>query len=206
MIRKILFAITLVLAPAVASGEQSPPPNEKVVAMATFAGGCFWCMEPPFDKIPGVISTTSGYTGGKTENPTYEQVSSGDTGHAEAVRVIYDPAKVTYAQLLAVFWRNIDPHDAGGQFCDRGTQYRTAIFVHNDAQRKEAEESKRALEASGRLKQPIVTAIVTATRFYPAEDYHQDYYRKNPVRYKFYRANCGRDARLREVWGEEAGH
>jgi len=206
MIRKILFAIALALAPAVASGEQSPPPNGKVVAMATFAGGCFWCMEPPFDKIPGVISTTSGYTGGKTENPTYEQVSSGGTGHAEAVQVIYDPAKVTYAQLLAVFWRNIDPHDAGGQFCDRGTQYRTAIFVHNDAQRKEAEESKRALEASGRLKQPIVTAIVTATRFYPAEDYHQDYYRKNPVRYKFYRANCGRDARLREVWGAEAGH
>jgi peptide-methionine (S)-S-oxide reductase len=206
MIRKILFAIALALAPAVASGEQLPPPNGKVVAMATFAGGCFWCMEPPFDKIPGVISTTSGYTGGKTENPTYEQVSSGGTGHAEAVQVIYDPAKVTYAQLLAVFWRNIDPHDAGGQFCDRGTQYRTAIFVHNDAQRKEAEESKRALEASGRLKQPIVTAILTATRFYPAEDYHQDYYRKNPVRYKFYRANCGRDARLREVWGAEAGH
>ena len=206
MMRKILFAIALALAPAVASGEQAPPPNEKVVAMATFAGGCFWCMEPPFDKIPGVISTTSGYTGGKTENPTYEQVSSGDTGHAEAMQVIYDPTKVTYAQLLAVFWRNIDPHDAGGQFCDRGTQYRTAIFVHNDAQRKEAEESKRALEASGRLKQPIVTAIVTATRFYPAEDYHQDYYLKNPVRYKFYRANCGRDARLRRVWGEEAGH
>jgi peptide-methionine (S)-S-oxide reductase len=173
-------------------------------AVATFAGGCFWCMEPPYDKLPGVISTTSGYIGGKTENPTYRDVVRGGTGHAEAVQVVYDPAKISYEKLLEVFWRNIDPHDAGGQFCDRGDSYRTGIFVHDAAQRKAAEASKAALAASGKLKRPIVTEIVDAARFYPAEDYHQDYYVKNPVRYKFYRQNCGRDARLRQIWGEEA--
>jgi len=171
-------------------------------ATAIFAGGCFWCMEPPFDKLAGVISTTSGYIGGTTPNPTYRQISRGDTGHAEAVQIVYDPAKVSYAQLLAVFWRNIDPHDAGGQFCDRGSQYRTGIFTLDDSQRREAEESKRALAASGKLKAPIVTAIVPAGRFYPAEEEHQDYYVKNSGRYKFYRFNCGRDSRLKRVWGE----
>jgi peptide-methionine (S)-S-oxide reductase len=201
MLRRLfLLAAALALMPMLAAAEQGTAPR----AVATFAGGCFWCMEPPFDKLPGVIATTSGYTGGKTENPTYEQVSGGRTGHAEAVQVLYDPTKVTYAQLLDVFWRNIDPHDAGGQFCDRGDQYRTAIFVHDEGQRKLAEESKRALEASGKLKKPIVTEIVAATKFYPAEEYHQDYYKKNPFRYKFYRTNCGRDARLKQVWGADA--
>ena len=199
-----LAVCVLGLAPALA--QEKPPSADGTRAVATFAGGCFWCMEPPFDKLPGVISTTSGYTGGKVANPTYEQVSSGGTGHAEAVQVVYDPSKITYQQLLAVFWRNIDPHDAGGQFCDRGDQYRTAIFVHDETQRRLAEESKRALERGGRLKKPIVTEIVTAGPFYAAEEYHQDYYVKNPVRYKFYRQNCGRDARLRQVWGDEAGH
>jgi len=202
MIRKIALALALMLAPGLVLAQQTPPAGEKR-AVATFAGGCFWCMEPPFDKLAGVISTTSGYTGGKTENPTYEQVTAGRTGHTEAVQVVYEPTKITYAQLLAVFWRNVDPHDAGGQFCDRGDSYRTGIFVHDEAQRKDAEESKRALAASGRLKKPIVTEIVAAARFYPAEAYHQDFYKKNPFRYEFYRNNCGRDARLRQVWGDE---
>ncbi|HSB72610.1 MAG TPA: peptide-methionine (S)-S-oxide reductase MsrA [Candidatus Methylomirabilis sp.] len=172
------------------------------LATATFAGGCFWCMEPPFDELDGVLSTTSGYTGGQKQNPTYEEVSAGRTGHAEAVQVLYDPTRITYARLLDVFWRNIDPTTPNAQFCDHGTQYRSAIFYHDAAQRRLAEESRRALEASGRLKAPIVTEIVAAGTFYPAEDYHQDYYRKNPIRYKFYRAGCGRDRRLTEVWGD----
>ena len=165
-------------------------------AVATFAGGCFWCMEPPFDKLDGVLATTSGYTGGSKVDPTYEEVSAGGTGHFEAVQVTYDPAKVSYDQLLEVFWRNVDPLDAGGQFCDRGEQYRTAIFVHDDEQRRLAEQSKQALVESQRLGGPIVTEIVAAGPFYPAEEYHQDYYEKNPLRYKFYRWNCGRDQRL----------
>ncbi len=171
-------------------------------ATAIFAGGCFWCMEGPFDAIDGVISTTSGYTGGKLANPTYEQVSSGGTGHAEAVKVVYDPDKVGYETLLAVFWRNVDPLDAGGQFCDRGSQYRSEIFYTDEEQKRLAEESKAALDASGRLKQPIVTEIVAASTFYPAEDYHQDYYRTNPTRYKLYRYGCGRDQRLTKLWGD----
>lgn len=171
-------------------------------ATAIFAGGCFWCMEGPFDVLDGVISTTSGYTGGKLANPTYEQVSSGGTGHAEAVKVVYDPDKVGYQQLLAVFWRNVDPLDASGQFCDRGNQYRSEIFYMDEQQKQLAEESKAALDASGRLKQPVVTEIVAATTFYPAEDYHQDYYQKNPTRYKLYRYGCGRDQRLTKLWGE----
>ena len=172
-------------------------------ALATFAGGCFWCMEPPFDKLDGVLATISGYIGGSTADPSYEQVSAGDTGHVEAVQVTYDPAKVSYEELLEVFWRNVDPIDAGGQFCDRGDQYRTAIFVHDEEQRRLAEASKQALEGSGRFEQPIVTEIEQAGPFYPAEDYHQDYYEKNPLRYKFYRWNCGRDARLEQLWGEQ---
>ena len=173
---------------------------------AIFAGGCFWCMEQPFDKFPGVVSTTSGYTGGKVANPTYEQVSAGITGHAEAVKIVYDPTKVTYAQLLDVFWHNIDPTVRDQQFCDHGSQYRSAIFFVDANQRKLAEDSRAALEKSKPFKEPIVTEISMATAFYPAEDYHQDYYQKNPVRYSYYRSRCGRDARLKELWGDRAGH
>ena len=172
------------------------------LAVATFAGGCFWCMEPPFDELPGVVSTTSGYTGGRNANPTYEQVSSGATGHAESVQVRYDPKKVSYETLLEVFWRNIDPLTANRQFCDRGPQYRSAIFYHDAEQRRLAESSKETLD--GRFAEPIVTQIEPAGAFYPAEEYHQDYYKKNPVRYKLYRWNCGRDARLSQVWGRQS--
>jgi peptide-methionine (S)-S-oxide reductase len=170
---------------------------------ATFAGGCFWCMEPPFDKLDGVISTTAGYTGGKEKNPTYEQVSSGMTGHAEAIEIVYDPSRITYAELLDVFWRNINPTQADGQFADSGPQYRTAIFYHDEEQKKLALASKRELENSGRFDQKIVTEIVPAGEFYPAEEYHQDYYEKNPIRYKFYRYGSGRDQFLKEAWGKE---
>ena len=173
-------------------------------ARATFAGGCFWCMEPPFDKLDGVISTTSGYVGGKKKNPTYEEVSAGGTGHAEAVQVVYDPKKVSYAKLLEVFWHNVDPLAKDRQFCDHGHQYRTAIFYHDETQKRLAEETKKAAEKE--LGKPIVTEIVPASQYYPAEEYHQDYYTKNPIRYKFYRANCGRDARLEQLWGDKAGH
>ena len=172
------------------------------LAKATFAGGCFWCMEPPFDALDGVVSTTSGYTGGHTANPTYEQVSAGKTGHAEAVEIVYDPRKVTYARLLEVFWRNIDPLTANAQFCDTGNQYRAGIFVHDATQRKLAEASKDA--AAQRLQKPIVTEITAASQFWPAEEYHQDYYKKNPIRYKFYRSSCGRDRRLEAIWGPDA--
>ena len=171
-------------------------------AKATFAGGCFWCMEGPFDKLDGVLSTTSGYTGGSKKNPTYEEVSSGATGHAEAVQIIYDAKKVTYAKLLEVFWHNIDPLTPNAQFCDHGSQYRSAIFYHDETQKRLAEESKKAL--SSRFRAPIVTEIVPATVFYPAEDYHQDYYKKNPLRYKVYRYSCGRDQRLEELWGKDS--
>jgi peptide-methionine (S)-S-oxide reductase len=172
---------------------------------ATFAGGCFWCMEPAFDHVPGVVSVTVGYTGGTKKNPAYEEVSSGTTGHAESIEVVYDPAKVSYEKLLDVFWHNIDPTVKDRQFCDVGRQYRSAIFYHNEEQKRLAEGSKEALEASKRFKGPIYTEIVPASTFYPAEDYHQEYYKKNPVRYKFYRWNCGRDERLKELWGKEAG-
>ena len=178
------------------------PPEGSAVAI--FAGGCFWCMEPPYDKLDGVISTTSGYTGGMRANPTYKEVSAGTSGHIEVVQVVYDPRKVTYERLLEVFWRNIDPEDGGGQFCDRGPQYRSAIFPLDDAQKAAAERSKASLQSSGRLKKPVATEIISAKPFYPAEDYHQDYYQKNPIRYRYYRTSCGRDARLREVWGPES--
>jgi peptide-methionine (S)-S-oxide reductase len=171
--------------------------------VATFAGGCFWCTEADFDKVPGVISTTSGYIGGTVPNPTYKQVSSGKTGHIEAVQVRFDPAKTSFAKLLAAFWPTIDPLTANRQFCDRGAQYRSAIFYHDEEQKRQAEASKAALQASTRFSQPIVTDILPATEFYPAEDYHQDYYKKNPIRYSYYRSNCGRDARLAEVWGSK---
>jgi peptide-methionine (S)-S-oxide reductase len=168
---------------------------------ATFAGGCFWCMEAAFDEVPGVVSTTSGYTGGHVAHPTYRQVSSGGTGHVEAVRVVYDPAKVSYARLLDAFWHNVDPLDGEGQFCDRGSQYRSVIFYQNEDQKRLAEASKASLEHSGRFAKPIVTEIRPAAEFYPAEQYHQNYHRKNPLRYKFYRFSCGRDQRLKELWG-----
>ncbi len=175
--------------------------DQKELAHATFAGGCFWCMEPPFDKLEGVISTTSGYTGGQKENPTYKEVSAGGTGHAESVQVVYDPTKVSYEELLNVFWKNIDPTVKDQQFCDHGNQYRTAIFYAGDEQKQLAEASKEKIEE--RFSN-VYTEIVSASTFYPAEEYHQDYYHKNPVRYKFYRASCGRDHRLEEVWGKDS--
>jgi peptide-methionine (S)-S-oxide reductase len=175
-------------------------------ASAIFAGGCFWCMEPPYDELDGVISTTSGYIGGSVPNPTYEQVSAGGTGHAEAVRVVYDPSKVKYQQLLDVFWVNVDPTQADGQFCDHGDQYRTAIFYADDEQKQIAEQSLAELEKTKPFEGEIVTEIAPAMVFYPAEDYHQDYYQKNPLRYKYYRWGCGRDQRLTELWGDMAPH
>lgn len=176
---------------------------QTAAGVATFAGGCFWCTESDFDKIPGVISTTSGYIGGTVLNPTYEQVSAGNTGHVEAVQVRFDPAKTNFAKLLAVYWPSIDPLTPNRQFCDSGSQYRSAIFYHNADQRLQAEASKVGLESSGRFTQPIVTELLPATTFYPAEEYHQDFHNKNPIRYKFYRFSCGRDARLKEVWGKK---
>jgi peptide-methionine (S)-S-oxide reductase len=174
---------------------------ERQPAAAIFAGGCFWCMEPPFDELEGVLSTTSGYTGGDVENPSYEDVSAGGTGHLEGVRVEYDPARIDYRTLLEVYWRNIDPLDDGGQFCDRGSSYRSAIFYADQEQMRLAEQSRMALEAAGRFEEPIVTRILPASEFYPAEAYHQNYYRENPLKYKYYRYRCGRDDRLDELWG-----
>ncbi len=169
---------------------------------ATFAGGCFWCMEHPFDELPGVISTTSGYTGGHQKHPTYQQVSAGTTGHTEAMQVLFDPKRISYEELLHVYWRNSDPTTANRQFCDVGTQYRPAIFYHSEAQKQAAEASKQALMQHKLFNGEIVTEITKATEFWPAEEYHQNYYLKNPVRYKFYRYNCGRDQRLKQLWGE----
>lgn len=171
---------------------------------AIFAGGCFWCMEYPFERLDGVKDVIPGYTGGQTKNPTYEQVSSGSTGHLEAVKVVFDPARVSYAKLLDVFWMQIDPTDAGGQFVDRGSQYRSAIFYMNDAQREAAERSREVLRKSGRFAEPIATAILPVRDFYPAEEYHQDYYKKNPIRYKLYRLNSGRDRYIEKIWGPSA--
>ena len=171
--------------------------------MATFAGGCFWCMEPPFDKLEGVVATTSGYAGGHKKDPTYREVSAGVTGHAEVVQILYNPKKISYEKLLEVFWRNIDPTKADRQFCDQGSQYRSAIFYHNDSQKRLALASKQSLMKSKPFKAPIVTEIKPLTAFYPAEKYHQDYYQKNPLRYKYYRYHCGRDQRLEALWGKE---
>ena len=198
-----LFAMLFLAAAVLGDVSAQTPPA--ATAKATFAGGCFWCMEPPFDKLDGVISTTSGYTGGAKVNPTYQEVSAGATGHAEAVQVEYDPKKVSYEKLLDVFWHNVDPTQKDGQFCDHGSQYRTGIFVHDADQKRLAEASKAALDKSKPFKGAIVTEIVPATTFYAAEEYHQDYYIKNPIRYKYYRSGCGRDARLKEVWGTD-GH
>ncbi|HEU5170416.1 MAG TPA: peptide-methionine (S)-S-oxide reductase MsrA [Gemmatimonadales bacterium] len=193
-----MLALGLATGPAAAqAGAGAGAP----LAKATFAGGCFWCMEEAFESIEGVVSVVSGYIGGPTPNPTYEQVSSGRTGHAEAVEISYDPARVSYDRLLEHFWRNIDPLAGDRQFCDVGQQYRSAIFYHDDEQRRLAEASKRALDASKRLPGPVLTEITAAGPFYPAEEYHQDYYRKNPARYKFYKWSCGRAQRLAKLWG-----
>jgi len=201
----ILLTLMLVSAQGVYSGEKKKKMNEKdkkTYEVATFAGGCFWCMEPPFDKTNGVISTISGYTGGQTDNPTYEDTSAGNTGHAETVEIKYDPQEVSYDKLLDIFWMNIDPTTLNRQFADTGSQYRTAIFYHNEEQKKKAITSKEKLEKSGRYDKPIVTEITKASKFYPAEEYHQDYYLKNPIRYKFYRHGSGRDQYLKKIWGK----
>jgi peptide-methionine (S)-S-oxide reductase len=198
-----VLAAALIIAPA-ANAQSASPQAEKsaTLAVATFAGGCFWCMEPPYDVLDGVVSTTSGFMGGTTPNPTYQQVTNGGTGHIEVVQIRYDPAKVTYEKLLEVYWKNVDPYDQAGQFCDRGESYTTAIFTHTPEQKKIAEASKASLAASGPFKQPIATVVRDAGPFTAAEDYHQDYYIKNPVRYKYYRYRCGRDDRLQAIWGK----
>jgi peptide-methionine (S)-S-oxide reductase len=200
LIARFLLGVTLLI------GSFGAAAQSATTAKATFAGGCFWCVEADFDKLDGVISTTSGYIGGKVANPTYEQVSAKYTGHAEAVEIVYDPAKVSYEKLLQHFWHNIDPTVKDQQFCDHGSPYRTAIYAHDAAQLKAAEASRTALEKNKPFKEPIVTEIVMASPFYAAEGYHQDYYKKNPVRYKYYRSSCGRDARLKQLWGPLAGH
>ena len=193
------FAALLALAGAGSAALAAPR------ASAVFAGGCFWCEETAFEGVPGVYAVTSGYIGGRVDNPTYEQVSAGVTGHAEAVEVVYDPAKISYEKLLEIFWRNVDPFQKDAQFCDHGSQYRSAIFYRGEEQKRAAFESLRKLEEQPRFKGKIVTEIVPATKFYRAEEYHQDYYRKNPMHYKMYRMGCGRDARLKEIWGAPAG-
>jgi peptide-methionine (S)-S-oxide reductase len=202
MTRLLIALLTVVLAASQAHA-QSAEPGSEGTSVAIFAGGCFWCVEEAFDPVDGVLSTTSGYIGGHVADPSYEQVVRGNTGHAEAVRVEYDPAVVTYETLLETFWTNVDPLDDGGQFCDRGDHYRSAIFYRDERQRELAESSKRQLEDSGRLPGRIVTQIVQATEFYMAEDYHQNYYQRNPVRYRLYKFTCGRPARLAELWGPE---
>ena len=189
---------------APAAQEKTAPPVPKGADIAIFAGGCFWCVESDFDQVPGVLETVSGYTGGSVKNPTYNTVTAGGSGHREAVRIVFDPKKVSYANLIEIFWRSVDPTDDGGQFCDRGESYKTAIFVTSAEQRRIAEDSKRKLGKSGIPKQPVVTPIVRAGAFYPAEDYHQNYYKKNPIRYNLYRYGCGRDSRIKEVWGKQA--
>jgi peptide-methionine (S)-S-oxide reductase len=207
----------LLVAPLIFCFMTAAPPVTGIVAAqqashegqyqkAAFAGGCFWCMEAPFDSLEGVISVTSGYTGGVKLNPTYEEVSAGTTGHAESVEIVYDPSRISYSRLLDVFWHNVDPTVQNRQFCDVGSQYRTAIFYHTEEQKRLAEASKKAVADSRRFKGPVYTEIVAAQTFYPAEEYHQHYYKKNPLRYHFYRFSCGRDERLKELWGAAAGH
>ena len=200
-----VVAVAALLALATTPRAQDAPAPREGVAVATFGSGCFWCTEADFDKVPGVLTTTSGYMGGKTPNPSYEQVGTGRTGHAEVMQLTYDPSKVSYRQLLDHYWRTTDVLDGTGQFCDRGSQYRPAIFTHTPEQLKLATEAKAALEKSGRFDKPIAVEIAPATAFTAAEDYHQDYYKKNPLRYKFYRHGCGREARLEALWGAEAG-
>lgn len=205
--RLLIYSISIVLGALLLEGMPTSAPKSHAddgsqTAKATFAGGCFWCMEEVYEKVDGVISVISGYTGGKLAHPTYEQVSAGGTGHAESVEIIYDPQKVSYERLLEVFWHNVDPTTPNAQFCDHGSQYRSAIFYHDETQKRLIDESKKAVESSKSFPQPIVTEIVPSEIFYQAEDYHQDFYKKNPVRYKFYKWNCGRSQRLEQLWGK----
>jgi len=212
----LLFAIALVVGlgwtlmhsggTAAADEPTMPQKDLSQYAKAYFAGGCFWCTESDFESVPGVVEVVSGYAGGHVDNPSYEEVSGGTTGHAESIEVYYDPDKVTYKDLLDVFWHSVDPTDAGGQFCDRGTQYRSEIFYASDEQKKEAEASKAEIEKTKPFKAPIVTQIEPLKHFWPAEDYHQNFYKTHTIRYKTYRAGCGRDARVRELWGDKAYH
>lgn len=208
MSRKFLFSALALSLTVFGLGMQSSltaaQAQEKNQEVAIFAGGCFWCVESDFDTVPGVVSTVSGYTGGTVKNPTYKKVTAGGTGHLEAVKITYDPKKVSYAKLLYIFWRSVDPTDDGGQFCDRGDSYKTAIYATSNKQLKTAKASKAALQKSNILKAPIVTPVHAASKFYPSETYHQDYYQKNPVRYKFYRYSCGRDGRVERLWGNQA--
>ncbi len=196
----LVLAVSAGMLRAQAPAAASAPAAQ--LAKATFAGGCFWCVEADFDKVPGVLSTTSGYTGGTLANPTYQQVSAKGTGHAEAVEIVFDPARVSYERLLDIYWHSIDPTTRDRQFCDAGSPYRTAIFSHDAAQLAAARRSLQALEKSKPFREPIVTAIEPAGPFYPAEEYHQNYYQKNPLRYSYYRNGCGRDARLEQLWGK----
>ncbi|MBL8523913.1 MAG: peptide-methionine (S)-S-oxide reductase MsrA [Betaproteobacteria bacterium] len=200
-----MVAATVFAQGSAAKPAAAKPAAPQKTARAIFAGGCFWCMEGPFDKLSGVISTTSGYTGGQKKDPTYKEVSAGITGHTEAVEIVYDPSKVTYEKLLDVFWHNIDPLAKDAQFCDHGSQYRSGIFYVDESQKAAAEASRATVERTKTFKGTIVTEIIAATTFYPAEDYHQDYYIKNPIRYNYYRTGCGRDARLKQLWGDKAG-
>jgi peptide-methionine (S)-S-oxide reductase len=208
LLASAILALGGLLAACEPTAAQAPPPQAPVQTVenpgvAIFAGGCFWCTESDFDKVPGVFETTSGYIGGHVDNPTYEQVSAGSSGHIEAVRVRFDPSKTNYTKLLEAFWPTIDPVTANAQFCDRGAQYRSAIFYSNAEEQQLAEASKDALQKSARLPAPVVTEILAASTFYPAEDYHQDYYLRNPVRYNYYRNGCGRDQRLEQLWGKK---
>ena len=206
----IALLLSFIAATTVVAGNDSMKKTTETATgkfeKATFAGGCFWCMEAPFDKLPGVVSVTSGYTGGNMKNPTYKQVSAGGTGHAEAVQIDYDPTRIGYTKLLDVFWHNTDPTVADRQFCDVGSQYRPGIFYHSEEQRLLALKSKGSLEKSKPFKELIVTEVTKAGEFYPAEEYHQQYYKKNPIRYRYYRNGCGRDQRLKELWGDASGH
>jgi peptide-methionine (S)-S-oxide reductase len=201
--RNALLGLLLGLLGTAAAAQPPAPGTTGATAVATFAGGCFWCMQPPFDKQPGVVSTRVGYTGGTKKSPTYEEVSSGGTGHLESIEVTYDPKKVSYKDLLDTYWKNVDPFDPAGQFCDKGEQYRTAIFTHDEGQRREAEQSKKDVEK--RFGKTAATVIAPASTFWPAEEYHQQYYKKSSGRYTFYRFGCGRDRRLKELWGS-SGH
>ena len=200
--KALIFGLLAIPVALIAAGTAKAAAN---LEKATFAGGCFWCMEHPFDGLSGVVSVTAGYTGGQKKNPTYQEVSAGGTGHAESVQIVYDPSKITYGTLLDVYWHNIDPTTKDRQFCDSGNQYRSAIFYHTEEQRKEALQSKESLEKTKPFKEPVVTEIVPAGEFTPAEEYHQHYYKKNPIRYWYYRNGCGRDQRLKELWGKSAG-
>ncbi|MCK5002164.1 MAG: peptide-methionine (S)-S-oxide reductase MsrA [Gammaproteobacteria bacterium] len=200
LLLNFIYFYTLVNTPGIYAAEDTAKDSP---ATATFAGGCFWCMEPPFDKLNGVLSTTSGYTDGQKINPGYKEVSAGGTGHTEAIQIKYDPSIISYKKLLTVFWKNIDPTTKDAQFCDHGSQYRSGIYYHNEAQRKAAEASLKVLQQDKPFKQAIVTELDRASTFYPAEEYHQDYYQKNPIRYKYYRYSCGRDQRLEQLWREK---